>query len=665
MSTGGSKAVMSLKPAMTSDKALKQALRPFRLVASSYRNRIAKVTRSWVENSGFYWTKGRFDSLIQYCFKLRAGQPTLKPTWFRKDLIAYLERVSQTGPDEQFVELVQVLRVYTRLGDQVTEVRSQDYEKFVQAVEGPVQGSGWRIEPSARGMVCDLGELEVDKFFKDVFRAGPLKGTQATYTSPLPLGDEAWMNEVLRKWASPTRHVPSPNLLGLDGEEFEQMVAGMNHVPEVLTDVSSRRRISQNGNRGTFLPLDTIYRLNQVMLTQHRPDGTCGQVCHRIQNDGKVRFYFAPHLWVQYFMAPYAKELYGKLRRVKRDYTFDQDAGVRYVQEMIRAGKRCHSIDLSSATDRFPAAFTYRCLTALYPSKNGRWWAERFAQISRLPAGITDPVTQKRRLIRWRVGQPLGTNVSFAAFALSHHCLVALIADALNKHHFEDYAILGDDIVIADDEVADAYRNFMKRFGVSTAEHKSVTSDSFGEFGGRMILPEYMGFKLKYSYSDYRTLNSQIDLLGAKAIRMHSQSALRDVLALLPIGNSPGFNPGGFPRAQVDAFLADYFSQPEDLTLELDKDYTVPDHVVVTRARVMNALHRCGTTYPLSHAPTGARRLDRYGSPEPGPQRGTQKDNQFRKSMFASRSWLSKVKRMAFDAGLITSWSPKGYKKRT
>jgi hypothetical protein len=60
----------------------------------------------------------------------------------------------------------------------------------------------------------------------------------------------------------------------------------------------------------------------------------------------------------------------------------------------------------------------------------------------------------------FRTGQPLGYYGSWALFSLTHHFLVWLAADKANPHRtrpFHRYALLGDDIVIADKAVADEY----------------------------------------------------------------------------------------------------------------------------------------------------------------------------------------------------------------
>lgn len=59
---------------------------------------------------------------------------------------------------------------------------------------------------------------------------------------------------------------------------------------------------------------------------------------------------------------------------------------------------------------------------------------------------------------------------------------------------FKDYAILGDDIVIADSEVARVYQIFLAKLGVPAQEEKSVISDNgSAEFAKRFI---YRGIDL-------------------------------------------------------------------------------------------------------------------------------------------------------------------------
>jgi hypothetical protein len=63
----------------------------------------------------------------------------------------------------------------------------------------------------------------------------------------------------------------------------------------------------------------------------------------------------------------------------------------------------------------------------------------------------------------------LGYYGSWALFALSHHYIVWLAAELEypKSGPFIRYAVLGDDIVIADRGVADRYRQLLDKMGVS------------------------------------------------------------------------------------------------------------------------------------------------------------------------------------------------------
>jgi len=76
----------------------------------------------------------------------------------------------------------------------------------------------------------------------------------------------------------------------------------------------------------------------------------------------------------------------------------------------------------------------------------------------------------------------MGAYSSWAMLALTHHVIVRASAHMVGLSNFSDYCILGDDVVIRNDKVADAYFNLMKSLGVSINLSKSVNSNEFAEF---------------------------------------------------------------------------------------------------------------------------------------------------------------------------------------
>jgi hypothetical protein len=139
------------------------------------------------------------------------------------------------------------------------------------------------------------------------------------------------------------------------------------------------------------------------------------------------------------------------------DGTFDQDAQRRRIKRVTSSGKRIFSFDLSAATDRFPAiliAWALFSCRVLSLKQAYYWWrviADRKFQFS-------------GKTISYSVGQPMGMLSSWASFALAHHYVIQLCAIKSYgrlKTPFSKYAVLGDDVSIWDEKVANNYLSLM------------------------------------------------------------------------------------------------------------------------------------------------------------------------------------------------------------
>lgn len=76
-------------------------------------------------------------------------------------------------------------------------------------------------------------------------------------------------------------------------------------------------------------------------------------------------------------------------------------------------------------------------------------------------------------IVTFVAGQPLAYYGSWALFSLSHHYVVWLAAELSSyPGKLDDYAVLGDDVVIADTEVAKTYEELSRKFGVSVSRDK-------------------------------------------------------------------------------------------------------------------------------------------------------------------------------------------------
>ena len=80
----------------------------------------------------------------------------------------------------------------------------------------------------------------------------------------------------------------------------------------------------------------------------------------------------------------------------------------------------------------------------------------------------------------------MGAYSSWAMLALTHHLIVRVCALRCGLPQFSGYAVLGDDIVIADDNVAAEYVSIMRALGVGISMHKTLVSNRFCEFAKKL-----------------------------------------------------------------------------------------------------------------------------------------------------------------------------------
>lgn len=76
------------------------------------------------------------------------------------------------------------------------------------------------------------------------------------------------------------------------------------------------------------------------------------------------------------------------------------------------------------------------------------------------------------------------TPLGLSLLSLSHHFVVWAAAEQeYPGRYFDQYAILGDDIIITDDRVSSRYQQILDSLGVIVSKDKTLVSDSgCGEF---------------------------------------------------------------------------------------------------------------------------------------------------------------------------------------
>jgi hypothetical protein len=193
--------------------------------------------------------------------------------------------------------------------------------------------------------------------------------------------------------------------------------------------------------------------------------------------EGKKRVIATVDYFTQFLLRKIGMEIFRNLRKLPSDRTFTQNPHNNWL-----GTDSFYSLDLSAATDRFPIALQAKVLKYLFKNDDlARNWVHLLIDREfELPGDTIE-------YVKYSVGQPMGAHSSWAMFSLTHHLTVAWAAHLCGKDNFNNYILLGDDIVIRDNKVANKYITIMTRLGVDISVAKTHVSKDTYEFAKRWI----------------------------------------------------------------------------------------------------------------------------------------------------------------------------------
>lgn len=253
----------------------------------------------------------------------------------------------------------------------------------------------------------------------------------------------------------------------------------------------------------------------------------------------KLRVFAAPNIVHQVAMSRLKAQLFGLLAKLDWDCTYNQSSGTDWAREQLNQGKELFSIDLSDATNNFPLSVQLHVLRKIGCLEED---VKLFHRLSRAPWGAFFRV---KWVGRWSVGQPLGLGPSFAAFALTHGILVNSIAMDIGSK--DAFRVLGDDIVIAGEELASKYLQAMQKLGVPISEDKTIRSDILAEFAGKCVTKDGILASLKWKDPSDRSFLDVVRLLGPRSFPLltERQRKVASFVSVLPEPLGFGWNPYG------------------------------------------------------------------------------------------------------------------------
>lgn len=176
------------------------------------------------------------------------------------------------------------------------------------------------------------------------------------------------------------------------------------------------------------------------------------------------------------------------LKRMKTDGAFSHNRVALLSKEATSLGRDIFCFDLSNATDRFPVKLQEDVLACIIDPETAALWKsvliDRDFQVS-TNQGTSHPT------VRYKVGQPMGILSSWAAFSLAHHAIIQYCAYRIGIYPFRDYVVIGDDVAIFHEAVANEYRRILDSIDVPINISKSLFSKgkpSSAEIAKRVFL---------------------------------------------------------------------------------------------------------------------------------------------------------------------------------
>jgi hypothetical protein len=475
------------------------------------RDDFVKLVTQWKACSGEEWTIKRLKSLKVDLFRMKGGLPTL--TWVRKNrkgnwkgVIGMLFRYAGKS-DKNFRKVVQTFMCYTMF--QFTEASPSQVKKFTSSLSAhPPSIDGSFLTDLHRSVKNSWSRIRLNPG-KDcsllTYRGSPSKWKPSQDFRSVRQ-DSHLFHDLFpfeKQWGQ--------DLLNQFNDQFRPVLEGIQFNPAVPMFTSGHK-------------VDPL----QVFG---------GKVGFIQEPGGKLRSVASPFLVFQLALKPLGDSLYRFVRTLPWDCTHNQNKPIPVLQDKLRRRMTVHSVDLSSATDYFPLEFQLTVLRALMGNIPD---IDLFEIISR--SNWVSPVGT----VRWFRGQPLGLYPSFACFTICHGILLWYLN---NCSWNDDFYVVGDDVVILNDNLHAKYIEILKLWSCPISTDKSISSKTICEFAGKVITSSCVFPQYKWREMSNDNFVDICRQLGKKSriLLTKKQKQVFDLIANLvaPIGlnfSYPGSN---------------------------------------------------------------------------------------------------------------------------
>nr|UPW42061.1 MAG: putative RNA dependent RNA polymerase [Xinjiang mito-like virus 49] len=242
--------------------------------------------------------------------------------------------------------------------------------------------------------------------------------------------------------------------------------------------------------------------------------GPIGRLAFKEEAAGKLRVFAMAEVLTQSLMKPLHLKLFDLFKLLPNDGTHDQERAFNYAQSLAQKHGKSFGFDLSSATDRLPVDCQARILTSLFGSNFGEVWKSILVDRPYVVGPNSYKIEEGDYY--YKVGQPMGALSSWAMLNLMHHMMLQYcykMEYPTFQGWYDQYVVLGDDIVIFEDIIAQRYLQLCKDLGVTINESKSIISKlPVVEFAKRT---SYYGFDVSaFSFKEFISSDNFFGRLG-------------------------------------------------------------------------------------------------------------------------------------------------------
>lgn len=486
-------------------------------VTTRLAGQIERCVSSWIANNGIQWTVDRLKLLKQSYIRRLGGLSPLPGIKYHRNGVPAGTFGALWALKPRLV--LDVLNCYTMYTEK--EPTKKQLDKFYGSVMRPPV-EPLLIEQLSRELLQYCNSLGS---WKTRYIAG--YNSQEWYTDTFTSDHEVvsvLRSNNIESWISSAKRAPA-------SLSDEYKTRPENKIPYWLYEAQMEDWTTTRIDK-VFPTLSTLVDYRTDNPYDYDQYGPYAQVRYAgcisyIQEPGlKLRAIANPKRGLQALLAPLGFGCYNILRGIDEDHTHNHDRGVEIVQHQLKKGKKVYSFDLSDATNNLPRDLQFSVLLGIGASAED---VEAFRQ-------VCDAwwMTREGYSVRWTVGQPLGVFPSFASFALLHHALLRLLfiktanyqvqsaVERKLRKEFPKYqayinrpwAIIGDDVCIWDDELAQSYQQTMEALGVPISKEKSITSSTVAEFAKRVITRDAIMLPHKWSPVGDEAVKSYLTKVG-------------------------------------------------------------------------------------------------------------------------------------------------------